>query len=94
MTAPGSELFTHDWLAGHSGLGELIDYDFAAMNLQQLYRISDRLLQHNNALEDFLYRRERTLFEFEEVITLYDLTNTYFEDSARGNANAALGHSK
>jgi len=94
MTAPGSELFTHDWLAGHSGLGELIDYDFAAMNLQQLYRISDRLLQHKNVLEDFLYRRERTLFEFDEVITLYDLTNTYFEGSAGGNANAALGHSK
>jgi len=94
MTAPGSELFTHDWLAEHSGLGELIDYDFAAMNLQQLYRISDRLLQHKNALEDFLYRRERTVFEFEEVITLYDLTNTYFEGSGRGNANAALGHSK
>jgi len=94
MTAPGSELFTHDWLVEHSGLGELIDYDFAAMNLQQLYRISDRLLHHKSALEDFLYRRERTLFEFDEVITLYDLTNTYFEGSARGNANAALGHSK
>ena len=94
MTAPGSELFTHDWLAEQSSLGELIDYDFAAMNLQQLYRISDRLLQHKSALEDFLYRQERTLFEFDEVITLYDLTNTYFEGSARGNANAALGHSK
>jgi transposase len=94
MTAPGSELYTHDWLAEHSGLGELIDYDFAAMNLQQLYRISDRLLQHKNALEEFLYRRERTLFEFDEVITLYDLTNTYFEGNGRGNANAALGHSK
>lgn len=94
MTAPGSELFTHDWLAEHSGLGELIDYDFAAMNVQQLYRISDRLLQHKHALEDFLYRREHTLFEFDELITLYDLTNTYFEGSARGNANAALGHSK
>jgi len=94
MTAPGSELFTHDWLAEHSGLGELIDYDFAAMNLQQLYRISDRLLQNKQALEDFLYRREHTLFKFDEVITLYDLTNTYFEGSGRGNANAALGHSK
>ncbi len=94
MTAPGSELSTHHWLAEHSALGELIDYDFAAMNLQQLYRISDRLWRHKNALEDFLYRRERSLFEFDEVITLYDLTNTYFEGSARGNANAALGHCK
>ena len=94
MTVPGSELFTHDWLVEHSGLGELIGYDYAAMDLQQIYRISDRLLQHKSALEGFLYHQECTLFEFDEVITLYDLTNTYFEGSGRSNANAALGHSK
>ncbi len=35
MVAPGSELFTHGWLGKHSGLGELIDYDFEALNLMQ-----------------------------------------------------------
>jgi transposase len=94
MTAPGSELFTHGWLGNHSGLGELIDYDFAALNLMQLYRVSDQLLKHKDALESFLYTRERTLFEFDQVITLYDLTNTYFEGTGCGNANAALGKSK
>jgi len=34
------------------------------------------------------------LFEFDEVITLYDLTNTFFEGTGRGNTNAELGHSK
>ena len=94
MTRPGSELHTHGWLAEHSGLGELIGHDFAAMNLMQLYRISDQLFTHKEALESFLYARERTLFDFDEVITLYDLTNTYFEGNARSNANAALGKSK
>jgi len=94
MTAPGSELFTHGWLGNHSGLGELIDYDFAALNLMQLYRVSDQLLKHKDALESFLYTRERTLFDFDQVITLYDLTNTYFEGAGCGNANAALGKSK
>lgn len=94
MTAPGSELFTHGWLVEHSGLGELIDVDFGALNLQQLYRISDRLFGHKEALEAFLYRQERTLFDFDEVITLYDLTNTYFEGSGQANAKAALGRSK
>jgi transposase len=61
---------------------------------QQLYRISDRLLKQKETLEHFLYQRERTLFEFDDVITLYDLTNTYFEGTAQGNTNAALGHSK
>jgi transposase len=94
MTAPGSELATYHWLQHHSGLGELIDYDFSRTHLMQLYRISDQLLKHKEALEAFLYARERTLFDFEEVITLYDLTNTYFEGTGQGNGNAALGKSK
>lgn len=94
MAAPGSELATHYWLQHHSALGELIDYDFARMPLMALFRVSDKLLMHKKALEAFLYARERTLFDFEERITLYDLTNTYFEGSGRGNANAALGRSK
>jgi hypothetical protein len=75
-------------------LGELIEYDFSRMHVMQLYRVSDQLLKHKVALEEFLYGRERTLFEFDEVITLYDLTNTYFEGTGGGNANAALGRSK
>jgi hypothetical protein len=41
-----------------------------------------------------LYAQERTLFDFQQDITLYDLTNAYFEGTAQGNANAALGKSK
>jgi transposase len=94
MVAPGSELFTHGWLQHHSALGELIDYDFEAMGLMQLYRASDQLLKHKDTLERYLYDRERSLFEFDEVLTLYDLTNTYLEGTGAGNANAALGKSK
>ena len=94
MVAPGSELFTHRWLGQHSALGELIDYDYEAMGVMQLYRGSDQLLRHKVALEGYLHARERSLFDFDEVLTLYDLTNTYFEGAGRGNANAALGRSK
>jgi transposase len=94
MTAPGSELATHHWLQQRSALGELIDFDFTTLDLMALYRISDRLLAHKPALEAFLYERERDLFDLDEVITLYDLTNTYFEGTAHANANAAFGRSK
>jgi hypothetical protein len=76
IAAPGSERATDDWLKHQSGLGELIDFAFEDMNPWQLYRASDRLLKHKAVLESFLYARERTLFDFQEVITLYDLTNT------------------
>jgi transposase len=92
--APGSERATAAWLKEHSALGELIDYDYATLHAMALYRISDRLWRHKAALEGFLFERERDLFAFEEVITLYDLTNTYFEGTARANPDAQRGKSK
>lgn len=91
---PGSELATHRWLRDRSGLGELIGYDFATLKLHEMYRIADRLLARKAALEEHLFRREQSLFGLQETITLYDLTNTYFEGQSRGNALAAHGHSK
>jgi len=94
MVAPSSELGTWHWLQQRSALGELIDFDYEKMPLMSLYRASDLIFKHKSGLEDYLYSRERSLFDFDEVITLYDLTNTYFEGNARANANAARGHSK
>ena len=94
MVRPGSELATHGWLQCHSGLGELLGYDFATTALSRLYRVSDQLLRHQAELEAYLYQQERDLFAFEETITLYDLTNTFFEGNALGNPKAQRGHSK
>ena len=38
MAHPGSELATHAWLQQRSALGELIDFDFEAMDGNRLYR--------------------------------------------------------
>jgi transposase len=92
--APGSELATHAWLRERSGLGELIDYDFEGLSLYGMYQVSDQLLGKKTALEQYLYERERSLFGLQETITLYDLTNTYFEGQCKANALAAHGHSK
>jgi transposase len=91
---PGSELATHAWLQEQSGLGELIDYDFNNLSLYGMYQISDQLLGKKAAIEQHLYERERSLFGLRETITLYDLTNTYFEGQSKKNAFAAHGHSK
>jgi transposase len=91
---PGSELATHEWLQERSGLGELIDYDFNNLSLYGLYQVSDQLLKKKTAIEEHLYARESSLFGLRETITLYDLTNTYFEGQSKANAFAAHGHSK
>ena len=94
MAHPGSELATHAWLQQRSALGELIDFNFEAMDLNRLYRASDALYKHREALQDHLFAQAQSIFGFGETITLYDLTNTYFEGVAAGVAKAKRGHSK
>lgn len=94
MAMPGSELSTWAWLRKESGLGELLEVDFEAMSLMRLYRVSDLLLRHKAGIEQALMARVETLFALESTVTLYDLTNTYFEGAARANTKAARGHSK
>ena len=94
MAHPGSELATHAWLQQHSGLGELIDCNFAALDLNRLYRSADLLYKHREALQDHLFAQAQSRFGFGDTITLYDLTNTYFEGVAAGVSKARRGHSK
>ena len=94
MAAPGSELSTWRWLRAQSALGELLDVDFEAMPLMRLYRVSDLLVRHREAIEDALFGRIETLFGLATTVTLYDLTNSHFEGTAAANPSARLGRSK
>ncbi|HAK59390.1 MAG TPA: IS1634 family transposase [Nitrospiraceae bacterium] len=94
MAAPGSELATWHWLKERSALGELLEVDFEAMPLMRLYRVSDLLVRHREKLEEALFGRIQTLFSLSASVTLFDLTNTYFEGEMAGNAKARRGRSK
>lgn len=94
MAAPLSELATYAWLQQSSALGELIGYDYEGMELQRLYRSADHLLKHRDALEAHLFGAAHTWFGLAETITLFDLTNTYFEGVAAGIGKAKRGRSK
>lgn len=94
MAAPDSEAATHRWLGQHSGLGELLEVDFERLPAMTLYRASDALIKHRNLIERTLFERTQALFGFELTVTLYDLTNTYFEGTAEINPKAKHGRSK
>ena len=94
MLLPGSELSTHEWLQQHTALGELLGFEYEKQGLSALYRASDLLWTKRKEIEDYFYRRHIELFDIEETITLYDLTNTFFEGSGKHNSLAAYGHSK
>ena len=94
MGQPGSELATWNWLQQHSALGELMDVDFLSMSHMGLYRASDVLMKHREVIETRLFSTARTLFDLQETVTLYDLSNTCFEGEAQLNRKARRGRSK
>lgn len=94
LIVAGSERATCTFLQEQSALDELLGCDFQQLKLDSLYRISDKLLGHKKALEEKLFCREKELFKLSEIITLYDLTNTYFEGRSSKNSKAAFGRSK
>jgi transposase len=94
MAAPGSEIATWRWLRERSALGELLRVDFEAMPPIRLYRTSDLLVRHRDKIEAALFGNIKDLFGLPVTVTLYDLTNTYFEGTAASNAKAARGRSK
>ena len=94
MAVPGSERATYRWLAERSALGELIEVDFETMSMMQLYRASDLLHGARKAIENHLFDQVTDLFGLDVTVTLYDLTNTYFEGVAAAQPLAQHGRSK
>lgn len=94
LVLPGSELNTHRYLSEQSALDELLGTDFSNLSLKNFYKVTDLIFKHKTKIETALYHREKDLFNLEETITLYDLTNTYFEGRCLSNPKAQYGRSK
>ena len=94
MAGVGSELATHNWLMKQSALGELLEVDYQSLPLMTMYRAADALWKHSTRIEQTLFTRLTDLFGFSTTITLYDLTNTYFEGEVPHNTKARHGRSK
>src|SRR5208283_1067700 len=91
---PASELETSRWIKENSSVCEITGYDIEKITKDQLYRISKMLYAEHVALEQHLSLRTNELFDIEDKILLYDLTNTYFEGRKAGSALAQFGRSK
>ena len=94
LVEPGSERRTHLWLRTRSTAGALLGVDFDRQSLMQLYRASDLLMSHRDAIEEHLFERLMTLFNRQPTVMCYDLTNTYFEGQAKDQDQARRGKSK
>ena len=94
LCEPSSELhIAEDWYR-RTALGDLLQLDADLVNKDRLYRALDLVLEHKAELEAHLSRRSGELFAVDNEVLLYDVTSTYFEGEAEGNALAQRGYSR
>jgi transposase len=91
---PASELKTVSFIRENSAVGELTGFNKDLVTKDMLYGISHKLYTLKAPLEQHLSRRTNELFDLEDKIILYDLTNTYFEGRMAGSKIAKFGRSK
>jgi len=91
---PASELETSRWIKQNSSVCEVTGYDIEKITKDRLYTISKKLYSEKQALEQHLSVRTNELFDIQDKIMLYDLTNTYFEGRKQGSKLAKYGRSK
>lgn len=91
---PASEFETARWIKENSAVCEITGFDIKKITKDQLYRISHKLYSLKDALEQHLSIRTNELFDIQDRIILYDLTNTYFEGRKENSKIAKFGRSK
>lgn len=91
---PASELKTSKWIKENSAVCELTSYPVHQITKDKLYTSSLHLYSIKNELEFFLSTKTNELFDLQDKIYLYDLTNTYFEGEKRSSKIAKHGRSK
>lgn len=90
---PLSEHAMTDWIR-RTAMGDIVEADFSQLNENALYRNLDRLHPNREQIERELAEREKSLFNLDDTVYLYDLTSTYFEGLAEGNPQAKRGYSR
>jgi transposase len=93
LIQPASEHAMPAWIR-RTALADILATNFDALEETALYRTLDQLYPHRVAIERALVERERSLFNLDPAIYLYDLTSTYFEGVAAANPKAKRGHSR
>lgn len=93
LCMPCSELALAQWVS-RTALPELMGQEAFSFGVDRFYRVSDALLRRSRDIEQHLVRRQADLFDLDQSILLYDLTNTHFEGVCAGNPKAKRGKNK
>ena len=91
---PASEHKTAQWIKENSSVSGLCNIALDKVNRFKLYTASINLYKQKKIIEDHLSVKTNELFDLQDKIIFYDLTNTYFEGRKQGSKLARFGRSK
>jgi transposase len=91
---PGSELATSKRIKENSAICDITGYDVNKITKDKLYQGALDLYEEKSAIETHLSTTTNELFDLQDRIILYDLTNTYFEGAKTNSVLAKYGRSK
>lgn len=88
-----SEYKTSGILARNSELNNLYGLE-ETLSHKQLYHIADKLYERKSSIDDFLYKRITNMFDLQDRLVIFDISNTYFETPKSHSQIARYGRSK
>ncbi len=91
---PASEHATSKWIKDNSAVCDITGYPVEKMTKDKLYQSALSLYNQKGSIEKHLSKMTNELFDLDDRIILYDLTNTYFEGGKAKSDLAKYGRSK
>ena len=91
---PYSEFKTAKYIRENSAVCEMFGLNPDKITKDTLYKSSHDLYKVHREMEDYLHKRVCTMFDIEDRILLFDLTNTYFEGKMEDSKICKRSHSK
>jgi hypothetical protein len=91
---PASELETTRWIRENSSVCSVTGYPIEKITKDKLYKSSLKLFSQKEKIENFLSTKTSQLFDIEDRIYIYDLTNACFEGRKTQSLIAKFGRSR
>ena len=89
-----SEYKTAQYLEDNSSLKSLFNMDDVKISHQNLYKISDKIYENKIEIDKYIYSKILNVFNLDDSIVIYDLSNTHFEGRKENSKIANYGRNK
>jgi hypothetical protein len=89
-----SEYKTSQYLEDNSSLKNLFNMQDNTISHHNLYSISDKLYENKTKIDKYLYNKILNVFNIDDSIVIYDLSNTHFEGRKENSKIARFGKNK